>query len=314
MNTTPVTKKKLLISVSGGETSLYMAQYLWYNFQNTFEMIFVFANTGQKNEETLRFVQQCSSHFGFPIVWVECNIHPEFGVGTTHTIVDFNTASREGEPFEAFIAKYGIPNIMNPQCTRELKEAPIRSYGNEYFGAGTYYTAIGIRSDEGDRMNADYVKEKLFYPLLQNGFLPHTTKPVVNLYWSKMPFRLNLKGYQGNCKWCWKKSKKKLLRIAKDNPAFFDFPARMETKYGNYFPVNRREKWLKEGKELPSNITFFRDRLSAVDILNLSIGANPIIPDDSINYAIQLVMHMEVDEDDLDLVGGESCEVFSECR
>ena len=68
-------KKKLLISFSGGETSAFMAQWLWNNKQHEFDMIFVFANTGEENEETLEFVEKCSDYFGFNVIWVEANVN-----------------------------------------------------------------------------------------------------------------------------------------------------------------------------------------------------------------------------------------------
>lgn len=77
-----------------------------------------------------------------------------------------------------------------------------------------------------------------------------TNKPMINFYWKNMPFRLELKGYQGNCKTCWKKSDKKLYQIAKENPNAFDFMKRMEDKYGNFFPKHRLQKWLSEGKKI----------------------------------------------------------------
>lgn len=297
-------KKRLLVSFSGGETSAFMAQWLWNHKQDEYEMIFVFANTGQENEETLEFVQRCEDHFGFPIVWLEALIDPEFGVGTKYLLTDFHNASRDGEPFEALIRKYGIPNQANPQCTRELKERPITAYGNDILGKG-YYTAIGIREDEADRIGSKARERKLIYPLINRNMKP-MTKPKINFWWSQQPFRLKLKGYEGNCKWCWKKSKKKLLKIAKENPSHFDFPKRMELKYGNYFPIHRKEKFISEGKTVPKDITFFRNNVSAIQILEESKTANPIIYDDSSIIDIQ-------GELNFDLIGGDSCEIYSSC-
>lgn len=89
-------KPKLLVSFSGGETSAFMAQWLWKHHRDDYDMIFVFANTGQENEETLEFVQKCADHFGFPVVWVEAVVHHGKRKASTHRIVDFETASRDG--------------------------------------------------------------------------------------------------------------------------------------------------------------------------------------------------------------------------
>lgn len=288
-------KSKLLVSFSGGETSAYMAQWLWANKRDEYDMVFVFANTGQENEATLKFTQRCSDHFGFPVVWIEAVCDPRVGVGTKHKIVDFGSASRDGEPYEQFIAVYSIPNRTNPQCTRELKAYPIRSFARSIgWRARDYHTAIGIREDEIDRMSAKAKSERLIYPLIS---MRPMTKPKINFWWSQQPFRLQLKGYQGNCKWCFKKSNPKLLRIANEDPSAFAFPAAMEERYGNYYPEHKRLKRIADGRPIPSNIKFFRGNLSANDIVAMAQSSNHDIVDDSL---------LMPDED-------ESCEVFSEC-
>lgn len=301
-------KKKLLVSFSGGETSAFMSQWLWKNKQNEFDMVFVFANTGQENEETLEFVEQCSKYFGFPVYWVEGIFSKTIGVGAKSKIVDFNSADRQGKVFEQMISVYGIPNQANPHCTRELKGNVINHFARHTIDWKNFYTAIGIRADESDRINSNAKSRKLLYPLISQKFIP-VTKQHINFYWSKMPFRLNLKGYQGNCKWCWKKSLKKLQKTAFESPEKFDFPLRMEKKYGDFFPTQRSEKWIEEGKELPKNITFFRERKSTQEILDSAFDHKII--NDSTFYGLQLSFKEHAK--DMDLVGGESCEVWSEC-
>ena len=145
---------RLLISFSGGETSALMAKLIRARWHNRYaEIITVFSNTGQENEETLQFVDRCDREFGLNVVWIEAVTNPERGQGVKARVVDLATADRSGAAFEAMIAKHGIPGPGFIHCTRELKERPITAYARSIgWGAGTYDTAIGIRIDEIDRM------------------------------------------------------------------------------------------------------------------------------------------------------------------
>lgn len=295
-------KDKLLISFSGGETSAFMTQWCLNEFKDWKEMIVVFANTGEENEETLNFVNKCDKELGFNVIWVEAVVNPIHKKGTTHKVVTFETASRKGEPFKDVISKYGIPNTMFPHCSREMKAVPIRSYARSVgWKKGDYKIAIGIRADEADRISKDYIKENLWYPLIKAGI----TKPFINRFWDKQPFRLQLKGYEGNCKVCWKKALRKLMTIAKNTPEKFDNFKAWEKEYENFIPESRPNI---NSDELP--IRFFRKNLSTADILELS--KQPFKPpfDDSVIYKefVQLGMFNY----ELDISSGclESCEVF----
>ena len=248
-------KKKLLVSFSGGETSAFMAQWLWKHKQSEYEMLFVYANTGQENEETLKFINECENEFGFKINWIECDVKDGKGNGTSFIVTDFKNAKRNGEPFEQVIKKYGIPNPAFLHCTRELKMNPIKAFAKSVWGKEKYYLAIGIRVDEFDRMNDKFKELRIIYPLISE--IP-MTKPKINFWWKQQNFRLQLKGYQGNCVTCYKKSDKKLFQIAKENPSAFDFFDRMEEQYGNgqqIFRHNRTTKQiLEQAKEWNGNV------------------------------------------------------------
>lgn len=300
-------KQKLLVSFSGGETSAYMAAWLWQHKQAEYEMIFVFANTGQENEETLLFVEKCSKRFGFPIVWVEAVVHHGTRKGSTHRIVNYNTANRDGKPFEAIITKYGIPNMATPHCTREMKANPIKSYARS-LGWTKYYTAIGIRCDEIDRINKKAKQFRLLYPLISPEFQP-MTKPKINFWWKQQPFRLELKGYQGNCITCWKKGDPKLYQIAKESERNFNFMGKMELRYDKFVPESRIKLIAKRGETPTLPVRFFRKNRSVQQIIDESKGWNGKV----LNDAETLAALDLFDNTDIDLVGGESCEVFSEC-
>jgi|688.fasta_scaffold517814_1 hypothetical protein len=289
--------KNLLVSFSGGETSAFMSQWLnnhykEFGYEN---IVFVFANTGLENEETLDFSKKCDNNFGLNLHWIEAFVHQGERKGTGYVTTSFEDAKRNGEPFEEIIKKYGIPNKSFPHCTRELKQRPITAFAKDFFSGEKYHTAIGIRKDEIDRMNSKHKEMGFIYPLINSKMIP-STKPMINFYWNSMPFRLELKGYQGNCRTCWKKSDKKLYQIANESPDAFDFMHDMELKYPRV-----GSEFTKDDSCIDR--VFFRGNRSAKQLLEQSKNWTGEVKDDSVEYAYQL-----------DLLGGESCEVFSECN
>jgi hypothetical protein len=294
--------RRLFVSFSGGETSALMTHLLLTKWRGRWDDVrVVFANTGQENEETLQFVAACDKHFGFGTVWVEADVCQEARVGTRHRVVDFSTANRDGGPFEAMIRKYGIPNQKFPHCTRELKLNPMRSYIQSLgWRPGTYDTAIGIRADEPGRRSKNQEAARLLYPLLD--WRP-TTKPQVNAFWIDQPFRLNLCGYQGNCRTCWKKSARKLLTIMDDRPRAFDFFERMEDQYGTVGPEFSKER-------APGYVrTFFRGNQSVKDLRQAhSLGGFERAEDDSIILPDGKRINLDFEQGAIDGCS-ESCEV-----
>lgn len=217
MNSLP----NLVVSVSGGRTSMYMAIWIYANWSHLYNIIFVFANTGAEHEATLEFIENTSLFFDLPIVWVEAKVRPG-RKGTSFTVVNFETASRNYEPFNAVVEKYGVANKSYRHCNRELKLAPIHSYACHIFGGRpfkNYETAIGIRVDEIDRMDSKAEKQKFIYPLIQN--VP-TYKSEILSWWKNQIVDLNLPEHYGNCKVCFKKSDRKLATISIEHPEWFD--------------------------------------------------------------------------------------------
>ncbi len=272
-------KENLLVSFSGGETSAYLAKWLIDNKSDEYNMVFVFANTGDEEEETLKFVDLCSIKWNIDIVWVEAVVHHGQRVGSTHKVVNFNTASRDREPFKEVIKKYGIPNQNFLHCNREMKLNPIKSYMKS-LGWKKYKTAIGIRVDEFDRVNKNRVKQRLIYPLVSD---KPTTKQEISHWWSNQDFRLKLRSYNTNCRTCWKKSDKVLAQTYRDNPKYFDFNKNMESAYG-------------QGK-----YTFFRNGRTT-DELILDLNNINSIPEDK-----------HKDNNFQTNIFTESCDIYSIC-
>lgn len=217
-------KKKLLITFSGGRTSAFMARFIQlHDGYKDYEKLYIYANTGKEDENTLIFIDKCSKEWGIDVVWVEAEVIHEKGKGTKYKIVDFESASRKGQPFEQVIKKYGLPSKLYRHCTRELKEVPVHKYAKEILGKG-YYTAMGIRADEKHRLSA---RKKYIYPLVEINI----DEKFIRNWWDKQSFDLDLKDYQGNCDLCFLKSVRKKLTIIKEIPNKADWWDEMEDKY-----------------------------------------------------------------------------------
>lgn len=307
-------RQKLLVTFSGGETSAFMGQWLNKKMQDKYEMLFVFANTGMESDETLNFVNKCETFFGIKIHWIEAKVYHNQRKACGFTEVNFETATRNTDwkirtdtPFEEVVKKYGIPNGSRLHCTRELKNNPIKAFAKSIWGDVEYYLALGIRIDEIDRMNAKKDELRLVYPLIQKDMQPMTKKHI-NFFWANQPFRLNLKGYQGNCGACYKKSDNKLMQMVLDDINYFEFCAYLEDKYGNpngKIPQKIYHTEIDEyGNEYEVGVlevlpddeyknVFFRNFVSAKEMIEKAKQFNGTIIDD----------HIET----------ESCEVFSSC-
>ena len=221
------------ISFSGGRTSAYM---LWRVLQSNgglpAEAIVCFANTGKEDEATLRFVQDCSEQWSVPISWIEYQAAEK--TDDRWRLVNFDTASRNGEPFEALIrVRNYLPNPVARFCTVELKVRAIHRY-LKTIGWTEWDSMLGIRADEQRRLakigNQDYGKhEEKIAPLGRDGI----TKEVVGAFWRSQPFDLGLPNnngvtMHGNCDLCFLKGGAQVLSLIAEKPERAVWWARME--------------------------------------------------------------------------------------
>lgn len=239
-----------------------MSIWIKENLAGRYDLRFVFANTGWEHPDTLRFINEVDTRYGLGVVWVEAVVHPG-RKACTHRVVNFETASRNGEPFEAVVAKYGLPNQTFKFCTRDLKLNPINSYLRASgFDRGSYDTAIGIRMDEPRRVRRETAeRERIVYPLVD--WVP-TDKDDVLAFFEGFDWDLAIPEYEGNCRRCYKKSDAKLLKGYRDDPSTYEFPVRLQLLYENVGPNN-----------VPGPRRMFRGHRSAVDLVQEFAAAEP---------------------------------------
>ena len=255
-------KENLLISFSGGRTSAYMLQLLLKSEEHKarFNYKIVFANTGKEHEGTLDFVRDCQKNFGCEIIWIEARhrkatgeLYSKKGWGVSFEQVSYETAARNGEPFEEMLSAIGIPCSSAPFCSDQLKRRPIEEYLKS-IGWKDFYKAIGIRCDEIDRVNPKYKEKKIEYPLVKE--YPTTKKQILE-WWKNNSFDLNIPMNLGNCDICWKKSFKVLVQNTKDYPERFDWWQSMIEKYSD------------KSRNTDKTISFFRGGKSIQELFEM---------------------------------------------
>lgn len=225
-----------VVSFSGGRTSAYMLRQVLDSNDDLGGLIVTFANTGKEHPATLDFVQECSDRWGVPIVWLEYrDDEPGFA------IVDYETASREGQPFEDLIRKRSyLPNPVTRFCTIDLKIRVIHKY-LRMVGCSNEETPVdmmtGIRADEPRRVakirhrktTSESKHATMVMPLAEAGIGVQD----VTEFWKAQPFDLMLptingRTLEGNCDLCFLKGARQVYSIIASDRQKAEWWARME--------------------------------------------------------------------------------------
>jgi 3'-phosphoadenosine 5'-phosphosulfate sulfotransferase (PAPS reductase)/FAD synthetase len=205
------------IAFSGGRTSAFMLhEILEANGGLPARAAVTFQNTGREMPETLDFVSEVSARWGVPVAWLEYRPMAPF-----FEIVNHNSASRDGEPFEALIRKKKYtPNQQTRFCTSELKVLASKRYLMS-LGWKHWTSCIGLRADEPHRLNKPKLKDRWtdWTPLAVAGIGKHH----VTEFWSRQPFDLQLpningRNWLGNCDGCFLKSEANIAAFTRDYP------------------------------------------------------------------------------------------------
>ena len=218
---------------SGGRTSGLMLKRTLEanNAEDLHRWLFIsFNNTGKEEEATLRFVDDCDRHFckpmGLHVTWLEYRAGPSFAV------VDYCSASRDGEPYRALLEQRigegtaGLPNVVNRYCSSELKTRTTHRYLRS-IGWTEWDSFVGYRADEPRRYmklrgnpHPEVKAETVSAPLVPAG----VAKADVGTFWRAQPFDLGLPNvngvtYHGNCDLCFLKHPTVVRGLVAERPS-----------------------------------------------------------------------------------------------
>ena len=224
-----------VISFSGGRTSGFMLRKILdaYDGRLPSDIAVVYANTGIERPETLDFVDTCAAAWSVTVHWVEY----DWDAPHRTRVVDYSTASRNGQPYAALIDRKGfVPNVTTKFCSSFLKRDRIDSFTRYRIGLKRWHSVIGLRADEqrrvlrmrarncGSRTGAHAV-----LPLADAG----VREADVLDWWKREPFDLGIPSYAGNCTLCMVKARSKLVRLIREDPTLADWWIEQEARVAN---------------------------------------------------------------------------------
>ena len=257
-----------LISFSGGRTSAFMLKQIIDAHGGTLpdDIYVTFANTGKEMPETLDFVQACSEHWGVKVHWLELEMADERPVYRTKEVT-YETASRDGKPFEALIGRRSyLPNPVARFCTAELKIRRMKDFMWKMKGYKHWDNVLGLRYDEPKRVSSsrNASDRERWGNLMPMYDAKHTVKDVLE-FWQKANFDLTLPSIDGqtlagNCDLCFLKGRKTLTKLIKERPDLTTWWIAQENRIG-------------EG----TGATFRSDRPPYVELLKEA--ENPVMDD-----------------------------------
>jgi hypothetical protein len=181
-----------VINFSGGKTSALMT-ILNYRQGD----LVIFSDTGREHPKTYKFIQDFEAHENIPIIKIQY----------------------EGG-FRGMLEKKNwkhIPNRVKRSCTIELKIKTTKRWLRANYGKQNYEWLVGFRSDEerrvkGYEQRVNYIHPK--FPLYEQGI----DKAMVNDYWNKKPYTLEIPAILGNCTLCFLKGKNAIINIMRSHP------------------------------------------------------------------------------------------------
>ena len=224
-----------------------------YNGKLPEDIWVVFANTGKEAPETLDFIKDVSDKWGVHINWLELSIHEERPIWRTKQVT-YETASRNGEPFDMLIKKQPfLPNPSMRFCTSELKINVMKRM-MQLVGYKEWFNVVGLRYDEPRRVaNIRNQTGNKWTSIAPMADAKHTIEDVIE-FWKKQNFDLGLNAYggkapAGNCDLCFLKGMDTTIKILRERPELADW-------------------WIAKEKEVGA--TFRKDRPSYIELLDIS--------------------------------------------
>lgn len=181
----------------------------------------IFCDTGREHDKTYKFINDFEAFENIPVIRLK----------NTNT----------DDPFTSLLEKKKykiIPNRTKRICTLELKINTCKRYLRSV-GILSFENYIGFRYDEPIRVKRRKQKWKKVvdkFPL----YYDKIDKQIINHYWSKKEYTLEIPSILGNCTLCFMKGKNAIINILSVYPELAqpwindEEQAKKNSKYGGH--------------------------------------------------------------------------------
>jgi len=220
--------------------------------------------------QTLDFINDCETNWNVKVHWLELEVFEERPIYRTKEVT-YQTASRNGEPFEALIQrKKMLPNVVARLCTIKMKIEVMNRFMRAK-GYKEWANVVGLRYDEPSRVakqrkqnESGKNKWTSLVPLYDNKIMVQD----VARFWENHEFDLKLPNHSGktqagNCDLCFLKGTRTLLNLIKERPDLADWWIEQEQK------IEKLNKGTEYENKKVSTATFNKSR-SYTDLVEMA--------------------------------------------
>lgn len=207
----------------------------------------IFTNTGKEHAATYEYLKAIQENWGVPIQWLELTAVLDRD-HISYKQVDYASASRKGEPFQAVLRDVVItPRRDKRLCTFYMKSMLADTFCVEA-GLEVKHKLLGFRADEKQRL----WRMQMRCGKQQTDWTPYA--PLVNAgiekggvldFWKGQPFDLQIPSKWGNCDFCFMKGRGKLLKLGAEDPAALQWW--IDNDEGRLLPSGQRLYMLANG-------------------------------------------------------------------
>lgn len=144
---------KHIASLSGGATSTGPLPTALIEKFGADNVDLVFCDTGAEHKDTYRFVRDAENMLGKKITCLKLIMPKEKNVGCRYEVCTVDDIGPDYKAWKQLTSKYGNPFIPGGKfCTDQMKTQIFKKYCNDTYGKGGFYTWIGYRYEEGNRI------------------------------------------------------------------------------------------------------------------------------------------------------------------